>query len=137
VLDQLKQGKVSDRVVALESLTKTGDLSGCEQSHSCSLRQKSNSTSGRGRVPGCAGNRGGNRCFEVWKIRVNGATAQTLTAVLGTNTGDWIGDVSTVTPDKSDIAGIYVGGAYSSVNFWHGILDEVRLSNVESAATIG
>jgi RHS repeat-associated protein len=62
---------------------------------------------------------------------VNGATAQTLTAILGTNTGDWIGDISTVTPDKSDIGGIYAGGAYSSVNFWHGILDEVRLSNVE------
>ena len=62
---------------------------------------------------------------------MNGATAQTLTAVLGTNTGDWIGDISTSTPDKSDIGGIYAGGAYSSVNYWNGTLDEVRLSNVE------
>ena len=67
---------------------------------------------------------------SVWKIRVNGSTAQTLTAVFGTNTGDWIGDISTSTPDKSDIGGIYAGGAYSSVNYWNGTLDEVRLSNV-------
>jgi RHS repeat-associated protein len=50
---------------------------------------------------------------------------------LGTNTGDWIGDITASTPDKSDIGGIYAGGSYSSVNFWHGVLDEVRLSNVE------
>jgi RHS repeat-associated protein len=66
-----------------------------------------------------------------WKIRVNGAAAETLTNVLGTNTGDWIGDISPTTPDKSDIGGVYVGGSYSSVNFWHGVLDEVRLSNIE------
>ena len=68
---------------------------------------------------------------SAWKIRVNGATAETLTNVLGTNTGDWIGDVTPTTPDKSEIGGVYAGGAYSSVNFWHGTLDEVRLSNVE------
>jgi RHS repeat-associated protein len=68
---------------------------------------------------------------SAWKIRVNGAAAQTLTAVLGTNTGDWIGDITASTPDKSDIGGIYAGGSYSSVNFWHGVLDDVRLSNVE------
>src|ERR1051326_1022443 len=68
---------------------------------------------------------------SAWKIRVNGAAAETLTNVLGTNTGDWLGDISPTTPDKSDIGGVYAGGAYSSVNFWHGILDEVRLSNVE------
>jgi RHS repeat-associated protein len=66
-----------------------------------------------------------------WKIRVNGPTAETLTNVLGTNTGDWLGDIAPTIPDKSDIGGVYAGGAYSSVNFWHGILDEVRLSNVE------
>jgi RHS repeat-associated protein len=66
-----------------------------------------------------------------WKIRVNGAATETLANVLGTNTGDWIGDISPATPDKSDIGGVYAGGAFSSVNFWHGILDEVRLSNVE------
>jgi RHS repeat-associated protein len=68
---------------------------------------------------------------SAWKIRVNGAAAETLSNVLGTNTGDWIGDISPTTPDKSDIGGVYAGGSYSSVNFWHGILDEVRLSNVE------
>src|ERR1043165_3585695 len=68
---------------------------------------------------------------SAWNIRVNGAAAETLTNVLGTNTGDWLGDISPTTPDKSDIGGVYAGGAYSSVNFWHGILDEVRLSNVE------
>jgi len=62
---------------------------------------------------------------------VNGATAETLTAVIGTNTGDWIGDVTPGSPDQSDVGAIYAGGAYSSVNFWHGVLDEVRLSNVE------
>jgi len=68
---------------------------------------------------------------SAWKIRVNGATAETLTNVLGTNTGDWVGDISPTTPDKSDIGAVYAGGAYSNVNFWHGIVDEVRLSNVE------
>src|SRR5215813_10993054 len=56
---------------------------------------------------------------SAWKIRVNGSAAETLTNVLGTNTGDWLGDISPTTPDKSDIGAVYVGGAYSSVNFWH------------------
>jgi RHS repeat-associated protein len=68
---------------------------------------------------------------STWKIRVNGATAESLSNVLGTNTGDWIGDIAAAALDKSDLGGIYAGGAYSNVNFWHGILDEVRLSNVE------
>jgi RHS repeat-associated protein len=68
---------------------------------------------------------------STWKIRVNGATAEMLTNVLGTNTGDWIGDIAPGTPDKSELGAIYCEGAYSSVNFWHGLLDEVRLSNVE------
>jgi RHS repeat-associated protein len=29
------------------------------------------------------------------------------------------------------MGGVYSGGSYSSVNFWHGLLDEVRLSNIE------
>ncbi|HKO44532.1 MAG TPA: DUF2341 domain-containing protein [Pyrinomonadaceae bacterium] len=68
---------------------------------------------------------------STWKIRLNGATAETLTAVLGTNSGQWIGDITPTTPDKSVMGGVYAGGGYSSANFWHGLLDEVRLSNIE------
>ncbi|HKO45275.1 MAG TPA: DUF2341 domain-containing protein [Pyrinomonadaceae bacterium] len=68
---------------------------------------------------------------SAWKIRVNGATAETVTPVLGTNTGQWIGDITPTTPDKSVMGGVYAGGGYSSANFWHGLLDEVRLSNIE------
>ena len=68
---------------------------------------------------------------STWKIRLNGAAAETVTAVLGTNTGQWIGDVMPTTPDKSVMGAVYAGGSYSSYNFWHGLLDEVRLSNIE------
>jgi hypothetical protein len=68
---------------------------------------------------------------SAWKIRLNGATAETLTTLFGTNTGEWIGDITPTGSDKSVMGAVYSGGSYSSVNFWHGLLDEVRISNIE------
>lgn len=68
-----------------------------------------------------------------WKIYLNG-TAETLTTLTGSNTGDWVGDMGTVGTRHHAIGNAWRDGAWG-VSWFDGKIDDTFITSTELSAT--